>query len=256
LTNNSQRAQHEISHGKLLADGGAEDIWGWGTPAGKTRARRRAEWISNAAALKPGTRTLEIGCGTGLFTELFSQSGATILAVDISEDLLKFARQRNLPKTTSFVCSSFEELSLDEPFDSIIGSSVLHHLDIQAALNHILRLLKPGGIMSFAEPNMLNPQIMAQSHIPWLRERVGNSPDETAFFRWKMQNWMTQIGFVDIRITPRDWLHPAMPPSWIQGIRKVEMILERIPLVREFAGSIYISGYRPRQFPEVLSVEG
>jgi len=245
LTEKSQRAQHEINHGKLLVNGGAEDIWGWGTTAGKIRARRRAAWISNRAGLKPGTRVLEIGCGTGIFTEHFSRSGADILAVDISEDLLVYARQRNLPKTVSFVCSPFEGLSSDEPFDTIIGSSVLHHLDIEPALKHIFRLLKPGGIMAFAEPNMLNPQIMIQSHIPSLRIRMGLSPDETAFFRWRMQRWLANTGFTEIHITPRDWLHPATPPSWIQGVQKLETALEGFPLIREFAGSIYITAHRP-----------
>jgi 2-polyprenyl-3-methyl-5-hydroxy-6-metoxy-1,4-benzoquinol methylase len=245
LTEKSQRAQHEIDHGKLLVDGGAEDIWGWGTPAGKIRARRRAEWISNRAGLKSGIRALEIGCGTGMFTEHFSRSGADILAVDISEDLLVHARQRNLPKTVSFVCSPFENLRSDEPFDTIIGSSVLHHLEIEPALKNIFRLLKPGGIMAFAEPNMLNPQIMAQSNIPWLRKRVGNSPDETAFFRWRMQRWLANLGFTEIHITPRDWLHPATPPAWIQGVQRLETALEGFPLIREFAGSIYITAHRP-----------
>ena len=236
----SQRGQREIAHGMKLSENNPEQIWGWGTPAGKIRAERRARLISAAASLGFGVRALEIGYGTGLFTEYFARSGAEIVALDISEELLASARQRNLPEIVSFVCSPFEALSADDPFDAVIGSSVLHHLDIVSALSHIQRLLKPGGVMSFAEPNMLNPQIMVQKKIPWIKARMGDSPDETAFFRWRLAALMQAIGFRDINIVPLDWLHPAIPLSLTGFIQKVGEIFEKIPLVREFAGSLYI----------------
>src|SRR5947209_2941817 len=79
----ASRANHEILHGRKLAAGHAETTWGWGTPAGKQRASRRAAMIAHGARLGPGVRALEIGCGTGLFTECFALSGAEIVAVDI-----------------------------------------------------------------------------------------------------------------------------------------------------------------------------
>jgi SAM-dependent methyltransferase len=240
----SQRGQHEIAHGKKLSENNPEQTWGWGTPAGRIRAGRRARLISAAAGLRSGMRALEIGCGTGLFTEYFARSGAQIVALDISEELLAGARQRHLPETVTFVCSPFEALSADEPFDAVIGSSVLHHLDIESALGHIHRLLKPGGVMSFAEPNMLNPQIMIQKNIPWVKARLGDSPDETAFFRWRLAAQMRKIGFCDIEIIPLDWLHPAIPPGLIDFVQKAGGWFEKAPLLRELAGSLYIRGSR------------
>jgi len=245
MTIHSQRAEHEIAHGRSLAESGAEEIWGWGTAAGKARARRRAGWIAAAGKLRPGARVLEIGCGTGLFTEFFAASGATILAVDISEDLLASARRRGLPPTVTFACMPFEHLDSRQPFDAIIGSSVLHHLDIDAALKQIFRLLAPRGLLAFAEPNMLNPQIMVQSNVPALRKRMGYSPDETAFLRWQIRRRLARAGFVDVCVVPRDWLHPSMPPSLIGAVKRVEDLLEHLPLIREFAGSVYMTGRRP-----------
>jgi SAM-dependent methyltransferase len=248
MTNRSGRAQHEIEHGKKLSAAGAENTWGWGTPAGQVRAHRRAEAIVRAADLQPGMRVLEIGCGTGNFTEKFAASGAQILAIDISEDLLAEARRRDLPNVT-FLCTPFEALASDAQFDAVIGSSILHHLEIGPALQEIFRLLKPGGVMSFAEPNMANPQIMLQKNVPWIKERVGDSPDETAFFRGRLARVMRQIGFVGIRIVPSDWLHPALPAAWIPAMQKIEAVLEKIPLLREIAGSLYLSAHRPAGFP-------
>jgi ubiquinone/menaquinone biosynthesis C-methylase UbiE len=71
-------------------------------------------------------------------------------------------------------------------FDYILGSSVLHHLDIEKAISEIYRVLKDGGIIAFTEPNMMNPQIALQKNIPYLKRKLGDSPDETVFFRWKI----------------------------------------------------------------------
>jgi len=239
------RAENEIAHGKKLLESGAEQIWGWGTPAGQVRALRRADWIIDSAQLNPSSRVIEIGCGTGIFTEIFARSKATIVALDISEELLVEARKRVISETVNFICMPFEKMETNEPFDAIIGSSVLHHLDIKPALNKIFRLLKPGGLMSFAEPNMLNPQIMVQKNIPWIKEKVGDSPDETAFVRWHLGNLLKKCGFKNIKIVPRDWLHPAVPTGMIGPMSWLGNFLEHVPVVREIAGSLYIAAQKP-----------
>lgn len=242
----SIRARHEITHGKRLAESAPELIWGWGTPAGRLRAKRRAGLIAAGAGLGPRMRALEIGCGTGIFTEMFVQTGTQIVAVDISAELLDKARSRGLPADkVRFLEKRFEDCDVDGPFDAVIGSSVLHHLDIEAALDKIYQLLKPAGVLSFAEPNMLNPQIMLQKNIPWLKERMGDSPDETAFIRWQFCSLLWQAGFEEVEITPFDWLHPATPVALINMVRQTGRWLEKIPVLREFAGSLYIRAYRP-----------
>jgi SAM-dependent methyltransferase len=242
----SSRASHEIEHGKKLSMGHPEDIWGWGSPAGQLRAKRRAAIIARGAGLRPGMRALEIGCGTGNFTEMFALHGAHLIAVDISPELLEEARRRNLPPDrVQFVERRFEDCNIDGPFDAVIGSSVLHHLDMDEAMPRILTLLKPGGVISFAEPNMMNPQILVQKNVPWVKERLGDSPDETAFVRWQFARQLRRAGYTDIFIRPFDWLHPATPAPMIGSIRGLGRILERVPLVQEFAGSLFIRARAP-----------
>jgi SAM-dependent methyltransferase len=241
----SDRAQNEIEHGKKLLEMGAERIWGWGTPAGRVRAARRAQWIERAVELGPGRRVLEIGCGTGIFTEHFAATGAEIVAVDISEELIERARARNLPPNVQLVHAPFEALRADQPFDAVVGSSVLHHLEVEPALDSIYSLLKPGGLIGFGEPNMLNPQVMAQKNLAWLKEHMGDSPDETAFFRWELDFLLHERGFEEIEILPLDWLHPLTHRSFIRLTQKMGRLLERVPLIKEAAGSLYIRARRP-----------
>jgi 2-polyprenyl-3-methyl-5-hydroxy-6-metoxy-1,4-benzoquinol methylase len=244
----SSRQKKEIAHGKKIACMDTESIWGWGSPAGQLRARRRAEWISKSAGLRSGIKVLEVGCGTGLFTEMFAASGAHLVAVDISGDLLEKARTRGLPtERVHFIEKQFEDCLVDGPFDAVIGSSILHHLDLDVAIPRIYELLRPGGLMVFAEPNMLNPQILLQKNIPWLKRLLGDSPDETAFVRMLFRRLLMRAGFNEVEITPFDWLHPATPQTWTGVVGGIGSIFERIPGLREFAGSLLIRSARPHR---------
>lgn len=242
----TQRAKNEIAHGDMLAQADAEAIWGWGTLAGRLRAERRAGLIAAGAGLHPGVRALEIGCGTGMFTAMLAQTGAQIVAVDISEALLEKARARHLPAAqVQFLAKRFEDCDVEGPFDAVLGSSVLHHLDIEAALAKIYSLLKPGGWMSFAEPNMLNPQVFLERKLAFIRPLFWYvSPDETAFVRWSLRTILERTGFHDVSLTPFDWLHPAVPPSLIPAVCRVGHWIEQTPGLREFAGSLLICGRR------------
>ena len=239
MSKSNDRAMHEIKHGEYLADGYAEEIWGWGTPAGKLRAERRAELIAQGAGLAPGLKVLEVGCGTGNFTEKFARFGAQLLACDISRDLLDKAMKRNLPESqVRFLCSRFEDCRIEGTFDAVIGSSILHHLEIEAVLPKMLDLLKPFGTFCFAEPNMLNPQVFTM--LKFRRFFPQFSPDETAFIRFPFKRLLEKAGFVKVEITPFDWLHPSVPPPLIPMVQRGGGILERVPFVREFSGSLLI----------------
>lgn len=240
------RGSREIQHGLWLAEHETEAVWGWGTPAGKLRAARRAELIARGAGLQPGIRALEVGCGTGLFTEAFAATGATIVAVDISPELVGIAKRRGLPADrVTFIAKPFEECAVDGPFDAVIGSSVLHHLDVGTTLKRVLQLLRPGGVFSFAEPNYLNPQVFLERKIRFLPMFAYTSPDETAFVRWLLARQLCAAGYRDVFITPFDWLHPRVPRRAIDGVMRIGALLEKAPVLREFAGSLYVRGQRP-----------
>ena len=246
LPSSQIRAANEIRHGRFLASHDPERIWGWSTPAGQLRARRRAQLITKAAHLGPGLKVLEIGCGTGFFTELFVQSGCHILAVDISADLLTLAQKRNIPSSSvTFMQMPFEHIPDLESFDAVIGSSILHHLDIHQACAKILALLKPGGKIAFAEPNLFNPQVYLERRFSHWPVFSYTSPDETAFKRGRLANVLQKTGFINIEIKPFDWLHPSTPSKLIPLISSIGRILERVPFLRELSGSLIISGNKP-----------
>jgi ubiquinone/menaquinone biosynthesis C-methylase UbiE len=239
------RAQNEIQHGVLLSESDPEWTWGWGSPAGQYRAKRRASMLINATQMNSNSKVLEIGCGTGMFTEMLSTSGANIIAVDISPQLINKAKTRtNWSTKVQFINKDFENCEIDGPFDIVLGSSILHHLKVEQSLCKIYELLKVGGVLAFAEPNMLNPQICIQKNIPIVKKWMGDSPDEIAFIRWGLASTLSKKGFKNINITPFDWVHPAIPKLFIKPVSFIGRVLERLPGVREFSGSLLISARR------------
>ena len=106
-------------------------------------------------------------------------------------------------------------------------------------------LLKPGGRAVFAEPNLLNPQVMAMFNVGALKEKFAVSPDERAFTRFKAARTLRRIGFTEVSVRPFDFLHPSVPPSWVDAAARFGRGLERVPLVREIAGSLLICADKP-----------
>lgn len=234
------RIENELAHGRKISTK-AEFYWGWSGVAGKLRSERRAGMYRDAGALGPGKKALEIGCGTGIFTAVIARSGADITAVDLSPELAERARAGNPAPNVKFLVMNVEKLDFpDNTFDCVYGSSVLHHLNLPKALPEMLRVLKPGGAFVFTEPNMLNPQIMLQKNIPPLKALMGDSPDETAFFRWGIVKTLRAAGFSEASAEPFDFLHPWIPGALAPAFGKLGGLLEKLPLLREIAGSLLI----------------
>src|SRR5437016_11328198 len=233
----------EIQHGRFLAEHGAGEIWNWESPAGKLRWARRVKMLGSH--LGSGSSVLELGCGTGYFTRELARSGADVVAIDVSPELLEIATANCSAPNIRYEIQNAYALSYpDGVFDSVVGSSVLHHLEIEEALREIYRVLQAGGAIYFTEPNMLNPQIAIQKNVPWVKRRLGDSPDETAFFRWPLRRLLEQTGYRDVRIDPFDFLHPKTPASLVDRLDALGRFLENVPVISEFAGSLYIGAIK------------
>ncbi len=62
---------------------------------------------------------------------------------------------------------------------------------------------------------------------------------------WRLKRLMKKVGFESIIIQPFDWLHPSTPRYMINIVSKLGSIMESMPFLREFSGSLLIYGRRP-----------
>jgi SAM-dependent methyltransferase len=245
-TSPNERLQRELDHHRELAGRRTEEIWGWDSPAGRRRADRRARIFISRAALGPGRRVLELGCGTGEFTRRVASSGASIVALDLSPELLAKARARvGARESVWFIRGNAEILPFPcAHFDAVFGCSVLHHLNLETTLAEVQRVLRPGGRLTFSEPNLFNPQVFLMFKVRGLRARFGVSPDEMAFSRATITRALQRLGFGQISVRHFDFLHPSIPGVFLPVVEAALEGLERVPFVRSVSGSLLIDAVR------------
>ena len=114
--------------------------------------RYEKEWHIPAAARfadARGLRVLEIGCGLGTDGAQFAKAGADYTGVDLTDAAIELARKRFelFGLKGEFRVADAENLEFpNDSFDVVYSHGVLHHTpDINAAVQEIHRILKPGG---------------------------------------------------------------------------------------------------------------
>lgn len=110
-----------------------------------------------------GKRVLDYGCGVGAFSEALWRRGAWVYGIDISEGLVAQAGASFAPDARPapvFQVMDAQATSFpDGFFDHVFGNGILHHLDLDAALSEIARVLRPGGSAYFQEPLAGHPWV-------------------------------------------------------------------------------------------------
>lgn len=120
-----------------------------------TRPERRwwnGYWAMYAHLLShdlAGKSVLVVGCGFGDDALRLAKLGARVSAFDLSPDSLEIARtladRENLQ--IEFEQMPAERMRYaDSSFDAAVARDILHHVDIQATMSEIVRVVKPGGV--------------------------------------------------------------------------------------------------------------
>jgi ubiquinone/menaquinone biosynthesis C-methylase UbiE len=95
-----------------------------------------------------GGRAVDLGCGTGVHTAVLAERYQEVLAVDLSEPMLEWARRHRARGNVRYEQRDLLDVTAerDGAFDLIFTAYTLHHVpDLAAALQQMRQMLRPGG---------------------------------------------------------------------------------------------------------------
>lgn len=157
-TTMTQSGSHDVINFKELA--ARYDAW-YETPLGSLAHALEQEAIFRLAETKPGERTIDIGCGTGIYTLALARRGVHVVGVDPSWEMIAIAREkfRRAGLPGFFVLGSAEALPFRPGcFDLALAvTSLCFVRSPDQTIEETRRVLKPEGRLVLGELNRFSP---------------------------------------------------------------------------------------------------
>lgn len=145
--------------------------------------------VAAIAGIRPGTRVLDLGCGTGVMMDIYlGLNVAAVVALDIAPRMIAIARQKFAQQERiDFRCCDALQFSDPQGFDAlVIYNAYPHFLDKPALVAKAIQLLRPHGRFvvahsmgrkkmnahhSYVPPSVTStlhpPSIAAEAWRPW-----------------------------------------------------------------------------------------
>lgn len=115
-----------------------------------------------------GLRVLDLGCGYGWHCKYAVEQGAAeVLGIDLSQQMLEEAENRNSdPRITYRLCGIEEYEYPQARWDCVVSNLALHYIaDLDRVYARVYRTLKPGGTFLM---NIEHPSFTAGVHQDWV----------------------------------------------------------------------------------------
>lgn len=139
--------------------------------------KRSADWIAEIADSKKRCRLLDLGCGPGIYANLFAQTGFDVTGMDLSPRSIAYAKD-NTDSHITYLCQNYLDIEYEHAFDVVTmiycDFGVLSDSDRKILLRKTHRALKDGGLFIF--------DVCAPSQYEGWEEKTTWSYDKSGFW--------------------------------------------------------------------------
>lgn len=102
------------------------------------------------AAIQPGDRVLDVGCGTGVLTSALAERGSKAVGIDASEPYLASARRLRSHPDATYELGDVRHMPYeDSSFDAGVSTLVLDIIpEFEQVVREMRRVTRPGGVVA------------------------------------------------------------------------------------------------------------
>ena len=123
------------------------------------------EWIAERCR---GLEVVDLACGEGYGTDVLARRAARVTGVDANPEAYEHARLRYSRPGVRFERDLIDSFS--QPCDAVVFLQTIEHVeDARAVMEHVKKMLRPGGTAYVSTPNVLTlaPKGAERSGNPW-----------------------------------------------------------------------------------------
>ena len=167
---------------------------------------------------------LDIGCGTGNYTNELQKKGLKLIGMDPSDEMLEKAKLRN--SNIDWRKGYAENVGLpDNTVDGVIASLTIHHwTDLRTGFSELNRVLKPGGriVVFTSTPEQMKGYWLNHYFPKMLADSIDQMPD-LGSVRKAMKYSKMQITKLD-----KYFIHPDLQDKFLYcGKHNPELYLDK-----------------------------
>lgn len=203
---------------------------------------------------------LEIGCGPGVWTDLFACFCKRVTAIDVSQKMINEARKSIKNKNIKFICDDFMKHDFNQLFNIIVSVRCIEYVqNKQAFVKKCCSLLKPYGKLIIVTKNPRSIWLIRQLYSFFVRKvciplRCGTSKRTINFAKIdtgtislsKLYSVFLDANFSDIKMKLLVFRLPLVPlkASLLNPLAKLNNVLSNSTVFLPLSESYLISGIK------------
>ena len=130
----------------------------------------------------------------------------------------------------------------DHQFDYIVAIDLLDDRNCTWFIKTVHDLLRPGGQIVLYESNPSNPVLRFRR---FLGHKIHRRDDRRLLSRASLHSLVSELGFVKILAVHNDFVYAPLNSPLIWFLRNLSLVLENMPVIQRFSGSVFIHGEKP-----------